>query len=493
MADTRIVAGTTKSRSKRSRDADADDGQHLVPAYKLEVHTIYANASGSDATGNGSVNRPFRTFQKAIRAVPSIIPSGRIYTVDVTGLGEEMFPPGYQMPVILSPGLQVFAAGIPPEDPNALPFANTLPLNIKAVPMAAVTSPPAPADMTLLAADYTSSADPNTGLITLTLTGAPRASWASSALKGKFLISADSTANSAIYDSSTTQLFLCHTAPVAEDVNIVEPSATFRTPTVNPDALIEEGGGFECMTTSTVAFQGIKFTCDDPNPAASALGLFGQLAPILELCDIGGLDTAGGLTALGCTNCVIRDKAFITVPASNFVIGSLLLNLVNFSIAGSNANFFVSSVFDTCTTFSSNAGLFTPLGSMLSLSWEVASCLFKNSTGIDAAILTRGDAWAIVNTQIDNSAGDAIRVQGGLVNLSGVTGSGNAGIGINANNGAQVAATSVSVTGSSPGSNDVQSGALPAVGYPALAAQQQIDIPPLGSITNCTLTRIYIP
>lgn len=61
-----------------------------------EEVTIYARSTGSDATGDGTTQATaYRTFQRALRDVPGLIPGGYVYTVDITGIGTEVLPPDY--------------------------------------------------------------------------------------------------------------------------------------------------------------------------------------------------------------------------------------------------------------------------------------------------------------------------------------------------------------------------------------------------------------
>ena len=70
---------------------------------------------------------------------------------------------------------------------------------------------------------------PITGLITVTLTGAPRPSWGANLLRGKFLIGADSFQNAVIIENTTTTLLISQVVSAATtptgDLTIREPSA----------------------------------------------------------------------------------------------------------------------------------------------------------------------------------------------------------------------------------------------------------------------------
>src|SRR5262249_5826251 len=77
----------------------------VFPAVVPTITTIFARQTGDDSTGDGSSLNPYRTFQRAIRDVPPLISPGNQFDVDVTGLGLEVFPSGYQVPQIQSSSL----------------------------------------------------------------------------------------------------------------------------------------------------------------------------------------------------------------------------------------------------------------------------------------------------------------------------------------------------------------------------------------------------
>jgi hypothetical protein len=67
----------------------------------LEKRFVYVRATGSDETGDGSQDNPYRTVQQAVLDVPLFIPGGVQYIVDCTNLidgGPELLPPEYQLP-----------------------------------------------------------------------------------------------------------------------------------------------------------------------------------------------------------------------------------------------------------------------------------------------------------------------------------------------------------------------------------------------------------
>lgn len=53
---------------------------------------IYAREYGSDSNGKGTFDRPYKTFRRAVSAIPSFIPPNRQFTIDITGVGVEYIP-----------------------------------------------------------------------------------------------------------------------------------------------------------------------------------------------------------------------------------------------------------------------------------------------------------------------------------------------------------------------------------------------------------------
>jgi hypothetical protein len=242
------------------------------------ITTIYARQTGNDTTGNGTLANPYRTFQRAIRDVPPLILPGNQFNVDVTNLGLEVFPPGYQLPQIQASSL------VNTWIDNPLgPFSFTTPLNIVATPQPVAAIPLA--DTLLPAGSYTVTADPDTGLGTVTLTGPARASWGTDGLKGKMIIGTaaqsfpQADVSCVIYTNTTSSISVANYASsMAGDLQIVEPSATFQGEQINPGQSFTgqtfyQGGSIQAIGANAIAFQGIRFTNTDPtNIWAGAYG-----------------------------------------------------------------------------------------------------------------------------------------------------------------------------------------------------------------------------
>jgi hypothetical protein len=237
------------------------------------VVTIYANMTGNDMTGKGTAAKPYRTLQRALRDVPHVINPGVIYYVDVTNLGtgvdREILPPDYQFPVVKTSYNFELLFGSDPD------FWVQCGFNVVARPRLV---PGLGAEGVLLAADYTVSADPDTNLTILTLTGAPRPGWLADAMRGKLITGAFPLGDQAIIGKSTdTQLFLAASGFQFGDLLIKEPSAELET------SNFATSQGINIMECSSISLQGLKIT----NPGGGIpLFMVECPEPFVIACDI---------------------------------------------------------------------------------------------------------------------------------------------------------------------------------------------------------------
>ena len=177
---------------------------------------IYARLSGSDETGDGSLANPFRTLQRAIRNVPSHIPAGTIYRVDITGIGLEQLPTEYVFPVFVgaesSPGQFDFTQRF---------FHLFTSVNVQADPQLFT-----PASGPNVIAAGATIVDPNTDLIAINV---PGAGWTPGNLVGKFAIGAGvATQHSVIWQNTNDTIFLTRTSTPTFPIQIMEPSAQLQ-------------------------------------------------------------------------------------------------------------------------------------------------------------------------------------------------------------------------------------------------------------------------
>jgi hypothetical protein len=412
------------------------------------ITSIYARQTGSDAAGDGTLANPYRTFQRAIRDVPPFILPGNQINVDVTNLGLEVFPPGYQLPQIQSSSL-VYTW----YDNPVGPFVWTGTLNIRAIPQPVASIPLA--DTLLPASSYTVTTDPDTFLGTIVLSGPARASWGADALQGKMLIPVGGQSGVQAYvtcvisTSDTASIAVTNFAgEITGDLQIVEPSATFQGSEIPPGSTFTgqtfwQGGSFQAIGANAIAFQGIKFTNTDPNRWAAALAISGSDLPIIELCDVdGGLCLIRNQLNAAIYNSVIRSagKAFVAESSVIITEGALFLDVLQWYIV-TGGGYFEASIFDGCPSFGTSPNI-TGYGGVGNIGTELLSCLFTNATGPEAAIWAKGaGGWSIEDTKVEDTVtGDAILVEGpgAPVILDHVNGTGNAGVGVHVNDGGSV-------------------------------------------------------
>jgi len=454
---------TTPSSNIVSRDTTlTGDGTAYAPLavanpaggvpFSSETITIYARLDGSDQDGIGTLSAPYRTFQRAIIDVPAVISPGRRYVVDITGLGVESLPEDYQIPVMSSPIYQAEYG-----DQEGFPYffaANGV--TIRAAPQL-VTSL-TEADAVVTAGSVTSNVDTNLTILTITT---PRAAWASVDLRGKQVIKTNgpNQATCCIYDSDATHLYLCNNSSNFNDgdgplvlgaggeLQIVEPSATLRADPV------ASGFPIQCMGASSINFQGIRFETSDPTASNGfSLAIGNTPNPFFEACDVGGIFSVQ-----------IADEIALHSTKISVVMDCEATALVMFNCYVSNINQYLylvggiqdfkQTVLDGVPTLSS--GVF--VGPIPTPNWGFQECLITGSQG--DAIKCVGGLFDLVDVRIDDATGSAINAESAsnYVALTHVTGSGNAGFGVKANDGAQVQVRDVitTVTGAA---GDMKSG-----------------------------------
>lgn len=418
----------------------------------LIVTTIYARLTGNDTTGTGTLINPYRTAQRAFQDLPALspIPSGHQVVVDPTGIGTEVFPAGYQLPIVLAQ-IQGVTAG----DPATVPFLFSEALCVRATPKPFAAIPLA--DTTVPGTDIVSVVgDADTNLATVTTT-TPRASWAADALKGALLIGSgtDASTSCVIVGSDATHLHLANTAAAVasapqQDLLIVEPSAVFASSGPSDD-----GAGFECVGCTSVIFQGIGFTC----VGGPGLLISNCPQPFMELCTVAGLQVFAVQQQAGIFSTVITDSLDIEGAAFN-PRRSLLFQVSSVFFLCGGAQVFRQTVIEQSATLGPST-FATTEGGLIANAWEFFDCQFSASSG--SALLARGGgSWSLENVRIDGSGADALQVVGlttAVVNH--VTGAGNTGSGVQVQDGGSVRVVDngTTVTGTA---GDMVVGTLPA-------------------------------
>ena len=378
-----------------------------------EVIRIYANASGSDETGDGSEENPFRMFQRAALQVPLHIQGGLIYVIDITGLGDEVLPPDYMLPVWIG------ARGLG-DGPN---------VNIQAQhrPASALTE----AERTVTST--ATSADPITK--TITVTDASQ-NWAPGSLKGLFLSIGDPADPlvSVIHDNTGDTLFLTGNDsdpvifPPGTVYTITEPSARFITSHTG----FAFTGGFRVSGLTWISITGVTFDISEPE-ATSLYASNSEL--IIE-------------------RCVLINAAFDCAPRQYYATSNYHLDNFFESRMYLSRGFIESRGLST-RPFARPAqtGLLIHSGMVLDgVSVQIGTgltddviggnvvmrgVLIRNSPE-DGVKLVTGSA-SIVGVEVNDSAGNAFSFIGpGKHVMGGVVGSGNAGVGVFVTDGGQV-------------------------------------------------------
>jgi hypothetical protein len=104
-----------------------------------------------------------------------------------------------------------------------------------------------------------------------------------------------------------------------------------------------------------------------------------------------------------------------------------------------------------------------------------------------------GPGLAVANVKINGCAADAIYVNGGNAVIQTVAGTGNGGVGILADKGAQVSVDAATTVQGALVTDGVKAGSLAAVAYAALVpgVAQQYDLQPADINTVATGARIF--
>jgi len=337
---------------------------------------IYARLTGNDTTGEGTLAKPYRTFQRAVRDVPLQITPGMRIVVDCSDLGQfsdgpgfgESFPPNYALPAIQSPfGLDVNFAF--PD--TTFPFSTVTAFEIVAVPRLAKSV--APADQIITGADLIGpgiTADADTNLVEIHT----NKSYALNALEGLFLQGAFGVAGvihhntagptsiiyvtgSVVPDEPLTTFFALPVAPLS----ITEPSTEFRTHKGPGDAI---KGGFYVAGDGSLGIRGIKIAIDPAqfNPTGFNTEIFGSRTIFFENCSLDGLGcfhSGGEITFIAS---IVRDASMVSQLPINF-LASMMLNIPGTAAWAVPTTFkAIGFVAKGCTALGPRLDAFTPVG-----------------------------------------------------------------------------------------------------------------------------------
>jgi len=432
---------------------------------------IYARATGSDATGNGRTPATaYRTLERAVRDVPQVIPPNLWVIVDITGIGVEALSADFTIPPFV-------AAGTLDWDFAGEFFFWRAPLNIQADPALVPMSPPT--DATIAApGDFAMTTDPQTGRITLTLTGAPRPDWGGNALKGKIVIGSGGAFEGArVVQSDTTFIVLSRTdgrpgssGMITTPIRIMQESATLQP--ADGNGLFR--GGVTLAGVTTAVFGGIVFL-QPPSAFYPGLEIINCDDIVTQLCTVHAIDAQGGRVYVRNQTSYFPATTWggTFVDVNFFGMRQCLYEEVGgFFFGSSGGDFFNVENTILGTGIITGARAWDPGGQGASLLNRLT-----NMDGLgahDFGLNMGGGQAAGIDCRMDNYTGSAVKIANGtgFVDLIGVVGSGN-GVGVIADNGSQIRAD---VTTNNPATGllgtagaDYKAGSLAPAAWPGIA------------------------
>lgn len=385
--------------------------------------TIYARLTGNDQTGKGTLAKPYRKAARALEDVLHFYSPGNLVEVNIDGLGVEIMPPDYQLPVVKT--CYNFELDF------AHPYFFT-----KCGFMISATPKPIAVASAIGVGDVLSILPlPGNNLVRITLNAA-RPSYLAGALRGKFLVGLFPIGdNAVIFDSTDTTIDICYDGEFflpAAPWTVSECSAELQGSNAMTSAAIT------AVNSMSMALRGVKITNVNPGTAFAWVEC-GE--PFLEFCDIEGFAFGPG-SFYGPFNSYIHGKPMTIGSVSTFMGGCYLENIPSIGVSGASVDLrFAASVARNCPALGPRqdfvfAGSGAPLGVIANAALITDSVIdaFFGTPGV--GVFVSGGNSALRNVVIDNAADDGIRVDnGGFVHMENVTGTGNAGLGINISDG----------------------------------------------------------
>lgn len=405
-------AGNWKIESAR-----IDEG---VPDQGGVERTIFVRPTGSDTTGNGrSTSTAYRTIARALNDVPNVI-RGIRYIIDCTDLGtEEITEPLVFPPLYCTDGtIFDFTPAIPG-------FIRRSPLTLQAAPTVIDT---------ITAGELSGQTiDPVSTLRTLNTTK----NLVLDVYRGKQV--RDANGITAAIASNTagpnSDIKIARGASLTAPIEIIEPSCEIR----NTNAATGNGVDLRAVNAH-VQFNGIKFST--ANPSSFVYGIF--LSTVqqrigFDLCAIDGIFMTAGV---GGVTAPLLISTSITKRVASSGLGCSMFSCfvdssqVDFRHSGSvtDTMFWFECIFDSCDEIGGGTGI--EITNEVNLSLDRSEITNGTSDGI---FCPPGGRMRIRRTNIIDCVGDGVTVNGSpLVQIDNVQGSGNGGLGVSVQNGAQV-------------------------------------------------------
>ena len=433
------------------------------------MNTIFVRPGGNDITGDGSIGNPFGTFQHAVMFVPTLLPAGQIFRIDITGI-DETLPSDYVLPVWKAPGL---SGDSPADNPFTIFQA---PVEIFATPQPIAAIPLA--DTIINPGDVASvTIDPLTKLRTINLV-TPRASWTAANIQGKQVIDSGASVNNTVVAEvfSTSSILIANAS-----------APTFPLALVEPSAHLHGSGTFfgtiRAANVDCIGFTGIKITSDN---GFAGLIADGSGTCVCQLCELETpfLTQQSGSVFFANANRTVRCWIY-NFPSFSGVIGivqSLVQNAT--PVSGFDVPFFCAptevtlrrSVFDGCDPI--EIEVYEPGGNIDGAATPhllVQNVLVQNGNG--DGLIFHGVKGHIVNADFAGNLGNGITVDngGGQLRLENVgSSSPNGGFGVQIEDGMQVSADVATTTNATPltgsGGGDILLGSVGPVTWATVAA-----------------------
>jgi hypothetical protein len=469
-------------------------GQPPQPPFTPATITIHARTTGSD-NGTGSLANPYRTMKRAVRDVPSIIPPGVRFIVDITGITEEL-PLDYALPCWKAPvTINKFSDQF---------FLFGTAVEIRATPRLVAMIPAPDAQINDADIDIAlSGPDAVTGLVTITLKDA-RGSWATNLLKGKFVVGTGGNVgiNGVIVENTNSTILIATTDVPPTPIQIMEPSASISGTSTPGGGGFGGGGGLprgclNAINCDSIMFSGLRITTNNaPADRAHGLVIGGNGFGVAQMCELQS-------PSFSCVSQSITRVLRSWIKGTprfeaNIILANGLMDATTTN-AATTTNFQNHTLlvlrrmaFEGCGPIDIGTvlpgGTFLPgdppfLAAATVLSME--NCLVRGATG--DGMRFHGMRGRLSQIDISGCGGDGVRIDSGagFVELFNVrtTGVANAGVGVRVNDGMQAkvdAATSGAAAGTQlrgaggemvVGDGDARTWAnfvLPADGRPAL-------------------------
>jgi hypothetical protein len=358
---------------------------------------IYVRPTGNDSTGDGTLTSPYRTLQRALRAVPVIDPGDMRFVIDNTGCVEAnpvAFPP------FISGQVQAWDLGT-----DFAPYFAEGYVTLQAIPK----------QLDTLNDPTTSSAlDPVSGLAMVQDTAK---AWAVDQFKGKWLVGSGVMELAAIAGNTSNTLDTAYPfySPFTTPVRIVDYAAELS------------GGVIVSGVSAPIVFNGQRVV--QPGAYANGLRVTGCQEFIAALCELKDPWVTGCGDALLFTYIHGEGATNFTDVVFDNVFGNLWGYIADCS-PGMGLFTGIQGIIENCAM---------PFG----LTGQFGFCECRKTPfifGMDAAGAILGGNIEVYHLKVNNVPGDAVIASGPGALLLYSVGAGPkvGGVGLHASNGAQV-------------------------------------------------------